>query len=145
MDKLLDNIKKGVSRAVSEAEKLTKVVASKTSNIVDVTKLNLSLNETESKIEKLYVKIGESIYTSHLQGTENGDEIDGICAEISELKAAADSIRGQIADLKNSVSCPDCGQYNDKSNGYCSKCGAGLSQNKTENSAIIEVTEFPED
>ncbi len=145
MDKLLDNIKKGVSRAVSEAEKLTKVVASKTSNIVDATKLNLSLNETENKIEKLYVKIGESIYASHLQGAEYEDEIGRICAEIGELKATAGSIRDQIADLKNSVSCAECGQYNDKSNGYCSKCGASLSQSSKSEDTIIEVTEFPED
>ena len=56
MDKLIDTIKKGLSIAVTEAGKLTKTVAGKTNNLVDVTKLNLALNETERKISGLYEK-----------------------------------------------------------------------------------------
>lgn len=141
MDKLLDNLKKGVQVAVNEAEKLTKVVADKTSNIVDVTKLNLSLSETERKINKLYCSIGEIVYADYEDGEELSGKTADICAEIEELKAEAEGIKEQIASLKASIACPSCGQYNDKSNDYCSKCGQKLSEEKEED-MVIEVTDL---
>ena len=147
MDKLFDNIKKGVSIAVNEAEKLTKVVTAKTTNIVDTTKLNFALSDTESKINKLYAKIGEMVYTKHTQGTEFDGEIGSICAEIDAFKEEASNIKEQIASLKNTTACPKCGQFNDRSNDYCSKCGEKMSADETysEEDMVIEVTDLPEE
>ena len=147
MDKLFDNIKKGVSIAVNEAEKLTKVVRDKTTNIVDVTKLNLALNDTEGKINKLYAKIGEIVYAKHVGGTEFDGEIGNLCAEIESFKDEIDKLKEQIASLKNTTSCPKCGQYNDRSNDYCSKCGEKIAADETysKDDMVIEVTEFPEE
>ncbi len=144
MDKFLDNLKKGVKVAVSEAEKLTKVVADKTSNIVDVTKLNISLSDTEKKINKLYASIGEIVYADFANDTQLPEKLTELCEQIAEFKNEADSIRGQIAELKASVACPACGVPNGKESEYCSKCGAKLTGDKEED-MVIEVTDFPED
>lgn len=141
MDKLLNNLKKGVQVAVNEAEKLTKAVADKTSNIVDVTKLNLSLSETERKINKLYCSIGEAVYADYENGDEPSSKIADMCAEIDELKSEVSGIKEQLASVKDSIACPSCGQYNDKSSGYCSKCGQKLSEEKEED-MVIEVTDL---
>lgn len=140
MDKFLDNLKKGVSIAVSEAEKLTKVVADKTSNIVDVTKLNISLSDTEKKITKLYTSIGEAVYNDYQNNEIISEPLLDLCRQITEFKAEANAIRKQIAELKSSVSCPDCGTSNAKDNDYCSKCGAKLTD--TCEDTVIEVTDF---
>lgn len=147
MDKFIDNLKKGFNIAVNEAEKLTKVVAGKTTNIVDVTKLNLSLSETERKTGKLYEKIGELVYERYASGTEFEGELAEICAEIEGLKDEADNLKEQIAALKNAAVCPSCGQVIDKSGDYCSKCGEKLSNGKksAEEDMVIEVTDFPEE
>ncbi|MBO5059416.1 MAG: hypothetical protein J6C82_00700 [Clostridia bacterium] len=147
MDKLLDNIKKGVTIAVSEAEKLTKVVVDKTTNIVDITKLNLALNETEGKLNKLYAKIGEIVYTKYAEGAEFDGELGEICKEITSFKEEADKLKEQIAELKSSAVCANCGQHNDKESGFCSKCGAKLTGQEPCNTedTVIEVTEFPEE
>ena len=50
VDKLIDSIKNGLSIAVTEAGKLTKTVVGKTNNLVDTTKLNIALNETNKKV-----------------------------------------------------------------------------------------------
>lgn len=144
MDKLLDNLKKGVQVAVTEAEKLTKVVADKTSNMVDVTKLNLSLSETERKINKLYRSIGEIVYSEYENDAQLSDKITDLCAEIAEFKAETDAIKEQLASLKASTICSACGQYNDKSNDYCSKCGAKLAEKKEDDddNMVIEVTDL---
>lgn len=147
MDKFIDNLKKGFNIAVNEAEKLTKVVAGKTTNIASVTKLNLSLNDTERKMSKLYEKMGELVYEKHLEGTEFDGEFGNICSEIDGLKKEADDLKEQIAALKNATVCPSCGQHNDKSGDYCSKCGEKLSGEKSSSSVdtVIEVTDFPEE
>lgn len=141
MEKILDNLKKGVSIAVSEAEKLTKVVADKTSNIVDVTKLNISLSDTEKKINKLYTSIGEKIYEDYKGGSELPEKLTDLCDQISQFMGEADSIRQQIAELKSSVACPSCGVLNGKDGEYCSKCGQKLREDKEEDT-VIEVTDI---
>ena len=141
MEKFLDNLKKGVSIAVSEAEKLTKVVADKSSNIVDVTKLNLSLSDTEKKITKLYASIGEAVYADYANGEDIPENLSDLCNQIKDFKAEADAIRSEIAELKSSVACPACAATNDKDSEYCSKCGAKLSED-AEKDMVIEVTDI---
>lgn len=147
MDKLIDTIKKGLSIAVTEAGKITKTVAGKTNNIVDVTKLNFALNETEKKISALYEKIGETIYAKYAQGDTCCSEFDEILKEIDAFKAEQEGLKAQIAELKNAITCPECGVNNDKGSEFCSKCGAKLSgeSEKAEEDKVIEVTEFTEE
>ncbi len=147
MDKLIDTIKKGLSIAVTEAGKITKTVAGKTNNLVDVTKLNLALNEAERKIVALYEKIGETVYAKYTEGALSCDEFDEILKEIDAFKAEQESIKAQIAELKNAITCPECGVNNDKGSEFCSKCGAKLSaeDEKAEEDKVIEVTEFTEE
>ena len=144
MEKFFDSLKKGVSIAVNEAEKLTKVVADKTSNIVDVTKLNISLSDTEKKINKLYCSIGEIVYQDYASGADVTQKLSELCEQIAEFKNESDSIRERIAELKSSVACPSCGVLNGKDGEYCSKCGQKLSGDKDED-MVIEVTDFPEE
>ena len=147
MDKFLDTIKKGLSIAVTEAGKLTKTVAGKTTNIVDVTKLNFALNETGRKISALYEKIGETVYSKYTEGELNCTEFDEILKEIDSFKAEQENIKAQIAELKNAITCPECGTSNDKDNEFCSKCGAKLTEEDEEvqEDKVIEVTEFTEE
>ena len=130
MDKLIDTLKKGFSIAVTEASKITKTVAGKTGNIVDVTKLNLALSDTERKIAALNEKIGEMVYAKYLEGALTSDEYEELCKEIDAFKTEQEDIKAQIADLKNAITCPECGINNDKGSEFCSKCGAKLSKEK---------------
>lgn len=147
MDKLIDTIKKGLSVAVTEAGKLTKTVAGKTNNLVDVTKLNLALNEAGKKISALYEKIGETVYLKYTADELNCTEFDEILKEIDSFKAEQESLKAQIAELKNAITCPECGANNDKGSDFCSKCGAKLTcePEAQEEDKVIEVTEFTED
>lgn len=147
MDKLIDNIKKGFSVALTEAGKLTKTVAGKTSNIVDVTKLNLALNETERKISALHQKIGEMVYAKYQEDSLFSNDFEDLFKEIDAFKEEQESIKAQINELKNAVTCPDCGASNDKASEFCSKCGAKLAKDEddAEEDQVIEVTEFTEE
>ena len=121
MSNLWDDIKDSAGR-------FAKIALDKTTNAVDITKLNLAKNETEGKISKLYSKIGEIIYTQYKDGAGFDGDISDALAEIDKFKAEAEEIAEQIAALKSTAACPECGQQNGKSSEYCSKCGAKLKE-----------------
>ncbi len=144
MSTLWDDLKGKFSQAKEEAGKIAKIAIDKTTNAVDITKLNIAKGEAESKIGKLYAKIGETIYEQY----KNGEEFDGVIGEslieIDKFKEEADELKAQIAALKSTAPCPNCGQQNDKSSEYCSKCGAKLAENDepeedTEEDATVDV------
>ena len=147
MDKFIDNLKKGFSVFVSEAGKITKTVAGKTNNLVDVTKLNLTLNDTGRKISTLYEKIGEAVYEKYLAGEITDDSFVDLFKEIDAFKDEQEILKAQIAELKNAITCPECGQNNDKGSEFCSKCGAKLTeeQEAPEEYKVIEVVDFDEE
>ena len=141
MEKLLDNLKKGVSVALTEAEKLTKVVKDKTVHIYDTTKLNIALNDTQGKVDKHYQKIGELMYERYLNNRDVGDDIEDYCQEIDSFLEEIKELKERIASLKNVSVCPSCGNNNDKACDYCSKCGKKLADDEDD---VIQVVDVPD-
>lgn len=135
MSSLWDDLKEKLGVATESGKKIAKIAIDKTSNAVDITKLNIAKNETDSKVTKLYAKIGEMIYDRYKNGEEFDGDIAEIVIEIDKFKAESDELKEQIAALKSTFRCPNCGQQNSKSSEYCSKCGAKLT----------EDTEVPEE
>ena len=128
MSSLWDDLKDKLGAAKESGKKFAKIAIDKTTNAVDITKLNLAKNEADSKANKLFAKIGEVIYEKYKDGGEFSSEIEEILIEIDKFKAEADELKEQIAALKSTSACPSCGQQNDKSSEYCSKCGAKLTE-----------------
>ena len=146
MDKFIDALKKGFSIVASETKKISKTVAGKTNTLVDVTKLNIALSDTEKKISAIYEKIGKTVYEKYSEGAPVTDAFSDLCEEIDAFIVEQESLKAQIAELKNTVSCPECGQNNDKNSVFCSKCGAKLTQDSVENEDnVIEVTDIEDD
>ena len=128
MSTLWDDLKGKLSVAKESAGKIAKIAIDKTTNAVDITKLNIAKGEADGKINKLYAKIGEVIFAQYKDGAEFDGEIAEMLIEIDKFKAESDELKEQIAALKSTAPCPTCGQQNDKASEYCSKCGAKLSQ-----------------
>lgn len=144
MSTLWDDLKGKFFEAKEEAGKIAKIAIDKTTNAVDITKLNIAKGEAESKIGKLYAKIGEAIYEQYKDGKEFDGVIGESLIEIDKFKEEADELKAQISALKSTAPCPNCGQQNDKASGYCSKCGAKLAEDAepdddTEEPATVDV------
>ena len=132
MSSLWDDLKDKLGAAKESGKKFAKIAIDKTTNAVDITKLNLAKNEADSKANKLYAKIGEIIYEKYKDGSEFDSDIEELLIEIDKFKAESDELKEQIAALKSTSPCPNCGQQNDKSSEYCSKCGAKLTEEDLE-------------
>ena len=147
MDKFVESLKKSLSVVAFGTKKITKTVAEKTGNFVDITKLNIALNDTDKKIEEIYKKIGETVYQAYSEGLSANDDFSDFCEEIDAFVAEQESLKAQIAELKNSVACPVCGQINDKNREFCSKCSSTLFMKNDDNSKnqVIEVVDFEDE
>ncbi len=108
------------TRKVSET---AKAAAKKSSDLVEVTKLNMSIGSEEDKIEKVFKEIGKTVYESFARG-ENVDEIFiDKCKEITSYEDNIKEMRTKVLELKNAKVCPNCCEELDIEVRYCSKCG----------------------
>ena len=135
MDEIFDKIKSYADMAISRAGKVGKAAAAKTENVVARAKVKYAINETEGQIKSIYTALGAKVYLKYLEGEGNitGDWAED-CEKISSFNEELDSLRVQLAELRESVKCESCGAYNGIDNDYCAKCGAKLPKNETEDS-----------
>ncbi|MGI6669677.1 MAG: zinc-ribbon domain-containing protein [Acetivibrionales bacterium] len=113
---VLDNI----TRKVTDT---AKAAAKKSSSVVEVTRLNMSINAEEEKIKKLYTEMGKQLYEEYCEGKAIDGKLLEKCMKIDEIIANIDEMREKILELKNVKACPNCGMVLDISMEYCHKCG----------------------
>lgn len=123
MSDFMDKLKKNAFMAKDEAFKFGRHVWNQAENMVDRTKVNIAINDTESKINDIYAEIGEKIYSHYNNGDFTEEEIEDKCKKIDSLAEEMNALKEKLAELKKTVKCPNCGEYNDEGNKFCSKCG----------------------
>lgn len=110
---------------VVNAKSAASVVSKKAGEIIDLSKLRISLASLRSELSKQYQALGEAVYNN-----EPAEELDAIKEEISALKQNIEDIENVLANAKNTVTCPACGEKLSKNALYCSTCGTALPKSK---------------
>lgn len=141
MDELFDKLKDGASKAKDSAEKIAKKVAQRTSNVINQTKLTFAVNEVQNKIKDAYSEIGKMMYERHLDGIETDELFSELLEQIDKLMDEVSMLNDKIAELKNSLKCPECGSYNSVESEYCSKCGAQLQAEEEAEEITLDIDE----
>jgi len=126
MENFFDKVKTTFDKATDEAGKYSKIAIEKTSSIVNRTKLQFAVNEAENKLFSIMAELGEFVYSEYSEGAEFPPEIASKCSDIDALKEEISSLKKQIAETKDAQLCEECGSFNDKTNIFCSTCGAKL-------------------
>lgn len=111
-----DSFGKKVSEAAQSAAK-------KSSELVEVTKINMSISSEEDKIKKHFSKIGEEIYAKYAEGNEIDPDFMEMCQEIGTIREKINDLKAKIMELKNVKLCTNCGAELDRSIVFCPKCG----------------------
>ena len=128
MDEFVSKLKVGAAKVLEGAEKVTASAISKTGAIVNKTKLNYAISTNESKIEDMLVEIGRYVYDEYKEGSIFPEKISESLSVIETLYDEIDELKAKIADIDESVVCPECGAYNKNNADFCSKCGNKLSE-----------------
>lgn len=142
MDEIFEKLRHGAGKLKKNAAKVTKNVMQKTNDAVSQTKLSFAINETESKLSELYEDMGRSVYSDYLKSGEVSRDMAERCFQADKLLAEISDLKEKIAELKHSVKCPGCGEYNKDGSSYCSACGTELKERgETEDSDETETAE----
>ena len=128
MDEMFGKLKEGAMKAKDGAEKFAKVAVKKTTDAVSQTKLNYAMSEVEDKIKQIKIELGQSLYAEYKNGAAFEGDILERCEKIDKLNEEINTLKEKIAELKNAVICPSCGEYNGSGNVFCSKCGEKLKK-----------------
>lgn len=112
----LENIGKKVSEAAQAAAK-------KSSELVEIGKININISSEEDRIQKLYEQIGRKIYGYFASGEEVPDELKNMCLEIQSREKTIKGLKQKILEIKNIKLCEQCGAEVEKTDIFCPKCG----------------------
>lgn len=100
-----------------------KAAAKKSSGLVEVTKLNISIGAEEEKIQKLHADMGKILHENYTNGDEIPEVFKDYCERIEACENAINDMRKKIHELKNTKVCPGCSSELEIDIAFCPKCG----------------------
>lgn len=138
-----DNLSKIAKTVSNGASSVANNVAKKSSDLVEVSKLSVSVASEEDKIKNFYNEIGKLIYEkfeNEEDFKENLDEdILDKCNEIRSIKDSIVTLKEKMKELKNIKVCPNCKTEMKLETQFCPKCGEKQEMpKKDEDDNIIE-------
>ncbi len=113
---------------VINAKSAAEAVGKKAGQLVDVSKLRISVAEINSEISKRYQALGQYVYENARDSLAEDAEAVGKMAEIDELSAQLTALVKELGDKQNKVICPVCGKHCSNTDHFCSVCGAKLGE-----------------
>lgn len=94
--------------------------------VAEIAKLNGKIREDEEDINRIYTKIGRTVYESHLDPDAQHNFEDDF-QEIEDKKKDIELSRDTVCTLKGTARCPVCGAEVEKDAYFCKKCGAKMN------------------
>ncbi|KUO77213.1 MAG: hypothetical protein APF77_23070 [Clostridia bacterium BRH_c25] len=105
-----------------------KTVTRKSEDIVEITKLNLSIGSGEDKMKKMLYEIGSELYRSYINGKSYGEFYDGKCGEVKLLEENIKTLKEKILLLKGNKTCKTCNSVVNLEVNFCPDCGEKLEK-----------------
>ncbi len=138
---ILNELKKTYQAA---ADKTTEVAG----NLTENAKLRYQIGTLNTRIKDVFRKIGALVYDAYQNGAEHTEQVEQLCADVSQLQQARDAYQEQLLALQKSKKCPVCRSVTEQENAFCPKCGAAFPQAGAEAKkaeAAAEPDEFAAD
>ncbi|HBQ64130.1 MAG TPA: hypothetical protein DD727_04245 [Clostridiales bacterium] len=110
---------------------IAQTTAKKSSEMIEVTKLNMAINSAEDSIKKIYVSIGEYTYKQFEDNALQDPYLLDLSNQIKAQKDKIAEIRQKINEVKNISICSSCGAEVDANSAFCAKCGNRMEVKQT--------------
>jgi len=110
---------------IDNLKRTGKNIAQKTSDVVEIQKLNLAISQEKEKVKKIYSQVGEEVYRQFILGNDLG--FSDKCSEIAGYEAKIEELQNKIMNLKNTKKCGGCGAEISDDAAFCPKCGTKAS------------------
>ena len=105
----------------------THTAVDKTGVLVNSTRINAQIAGEQREMEKLYQKLGETVYLMARDGQIVPEgEIKRLVDKIKTRSQAVKAYRKDLAGVKGQKICPGCGAFIDSRVVFCPKCGAEI-------------------
>lgn len=116
-------IKDSLSKIGKYIEDGVSNVAYKSENLIEVSKVNMSISSEEKQINEICLKIGKRIYNDFKEGKIEDKALKEKCEEIQHIEKNIDSLKKKMLKLKEKKICKKCNAEMDINSSFCPKCG----------------------
>lgn len=130
------------STVAHSAKEGSAVIAKKSEELVEISKLTVSISSQEAKIEDIYAEIGKQLCEKHEHGIYVDPDLVESCNEVIKLKTNVNNMKDTILQLKNKNSCPECQESFESETTVYPKCGSGTQSITVEFSEPNEAVEI---
>lgn len=113
-----------MEKIISEIKNTANKVAKKSSELMELSKVKISIINTKSAIDSNFKKLGELLYLSQKENADdNTENFNEIISEIDNLYEKLSEYKDISAALSNKKLCPECEKANESEAVFCSHCG----------------------
>lgn len=117
----------------------TKKAVDRTSTMVEAAKISAQISGERREVDKLYQKIGETVYRKAAEKSiDLDDDLTAFVEDIHQRKEKMASLTRDLADVKGQKVCQNCGELIPKEVAFCPKCGAPTPVAETEQKETSE-------
>ncbi|WMJ79859.1 hypothetical protein RBU49_13425 [Clostridium sp. MB40-C1] len=124
-------------------------IAKKSEELVEVSKLTVSINSEESKIKDIYTEIGKIVCEKHENGMYIDPDLVEQCNDVLDLKNKIREMKNRVIQIKNKKVCPECEETLNSETMFCPKCGTNIENDidiegsdiTAENISDVEIIE----
>ena len=95
----MPSFKDMLSKVGNTVKKTADNIAEKSSDLVEISKLNKAIREEEDKISEAITAIGNNVYQSYVNGTEVVD-LKSSCDSITEMYNKVDTLKREVERIK---------------------------------------------
>ena len=123
---LLEQVKGAANYAADAAADGARAAGRKAGQMVDVAKLNVQLFDLNGEYNDVLRQLGQVMVDTHQGQLPEGGAVTALLNQADEKAGRIAELKGRIADLKQSQTCPACGEPCGKNDKFCHSCGGKL-------------------
>ena len=123
---LLERVRGTANYAADAAADGARAAGKKAGQMVDVAKLNVRLFDLNGEYNDVLRQLGQVMVDTHQGQLPEGGAVTALLNQADEKAGRIAELKGRIADLKQSQTCPACGEPCGKNDKFCRSCGGKL-------------------